>query len=352
MRRNGPKRKRIQRGCPVRTLHDLTDGASPMHIVEIPLKRSRDFRRLARATALLCTGIALHVWLFPAPAGEGLFDGVAGRFVKIAAEQAIGTSGAEAGVIASGLGEMRPASARDSAASQAPAVRGTRASRPRASRVKVVVERVQPTVVQPLIESQPGRFRNALLTTVRAPEPAVEPTSAEETVEEPTGDLPPLSDTLVSHAPGRTLREPRAPVMALTERPPVADLPKKTLSREAIRPFDTPSDERLVGDVLQQYRAAYESLDVSAAQNVWPTVDARALGAAFRQLAGQRVTFESCGVEVSGSGSQATARCTGQAEYVPKVGGRRAYTASGEWVFDLQKENAAWRIINANANVK
>lgn len=113
-----------------------------------------------------------------------------------------------------------------------------------------------------------------------------------------------------------------------------------------------PSDERLVGYVLQQYREAYESLDVTAAQTVWPTVDARALGAAFRQLAGQRVTFDSCGVSVSGSGSQATARCTGQAEYVPKVGSRRAYTASGEWVFDLQKENTAWRIINANANIK
>ena len=104
-------------------------------------------------------------------------------------------------------------------------------------------------------------------------------------------------------------------------------------------------DEQMVRHVLQQYRVAYEQLDAAAAKSVWPTVDERALMHAFQQLASQRVTFRSCGISITGTG--ANARCRGEAEYLPKIGAKRAYTTSGEWVFDLARERTSWRIINA-----
>jgi hypothetical protein len=101
-----------------------------------------------------------------------------------------------------------------------------------------------------------------------------------------------------------------------------------------------------VREVLQEYRAAYESLDVAAARSIWPSVDHVALAHAFRQLSRQRLTFESCGISVSGA--SALARCQGSAEYVPKVGGARALLATGEWVFDLAKNEADWKIVSAS----
>jgi hypothetical protein len=105
-------------------------------------------------------------------------------------------------------------------------------------------------------------------------------------------------------------------------------------------------DEQMVRSVLQQYRTAYEQLDAAAAKSIWPTVDERALGHAFQQLAAQRLTFRSCGISISGTG--ANARCRGEAEYLPKIGAKRAFTTSGEWVFDLTREQTSWRIINAS----
>jgi hypothetical protein len=103
--------------------------------------------------------------------------------------------------------------------------------------------------------------------------------------------------------------------------------------------------EELVHLVVEEYRAAYERLDASAAKNIWPSVDARALRHAFNQLSEQRLNFESCGVSISGD--VASARCRGQAEYLPKVGSRRALVKAGEWVFDLARQDTAWHIVSA-----
>lgn len=105
------------------------------------------------------------------------------------------------------------------------------------------------------------------------------------------------------------------------------------------------AEEELVYLAVQEYRSAYERLDAAAAKSVWPTVDAQALRNAFNQLAQQRLTFESCGVTIRGDA--ASARCRGQAEYLPKVGGRRAFVKAGEWVFDLARHDASWQIVSA-----
>lgn len=119
-----------------------------------------------------------------------------------------------------------------------------------------------------------------------------------------------------------------------SDTPPIAGAARQSLD-----------DEQMVRHVLQQYRAAYEQLDAAAAKSIWPTVDERALTHAFQRLAAQRLTFRSCGISITGAG--ASARCRGDAEFFPKIGAKRAYTASGEWVFDLTREQTSWRIVNA-----
>lgn len=142
---------------------------------------------------------------------------------------------------------------------------------------------------------------------------------------------------------------PVAPVVAIEER-----RDREPAMRNAAAEPAQPSTEEAaeqdatarVRQVLQEYRAAYESLDVAAARTIWPSVDHVALTHAFRQLARQRVTFQSCGISVSGA--SALARCRGRAEYIPKVGPQRALLATGEWVFDLAKSEADWKIVSAS----
>lgn len=107
------------------------------------------------------------------------------------------------------------------------------------------------------------------------------------------------------------------------------------------------SNDDLAGvrEALRVYQTAYERLDAAAAKTVWPSVDAAALNQAFRQLTSQRLTFQACGISVSGE--SASARCRGSAEYVPKVGAHRALQASGEWVFALAKRETSWEIVGA-----
>jgi hypothetical protein len=97
--------------------------------------------------------------------------------------------------------------------------------------------------------------------------------------------------------------------------------------------------------VLQQYAAAYERLDVDAAKMVYPSVNDIALRRAFSQLEEQHVSLGACGITVSGS--DASARCKGEASYLPRVGPRTLHRASREWTFDLAKADDGWRIVKA-----
>ena len=312
--------------------------------------------RLAKAVLLLAAGAAAHMVLFPAsPAIKA-----PGRPLDVETATPVGTAGTSTvqASVGSGIANF--------AATEARAARA----------VKVIVTTIRPAIFRAPEPDNvaPARLVNANLVTPALSTPPP-PVVSDSGVVAPQV-VPPQHEA----RPGDTSPSPRSESRDTSEiqlaRTASHKLPDAVLASEAVAPSTPPpmaaaarvermrsvpdgvshpdplADERLVGAVLQQYRAAYERLDVSAAQTVWPTVDARALSAAFRQLAGQRVTFESCGVSVSGSGSQATARCQGQAEFMPKVGARRAYVASGEWVFDLAKQDAAWRIVNAEATIK
>jgi hypothetical protein len=97
-----------------------------------------------------------------------------------------------------------------------------------------------------------------------------------------------------------------------------------------------------IDDVLGRYQAAFTQLDAQAARSVWPAVDSRALARSFAQLESQTLSFDSCAVDVTGA--RATARCSGTAMYVPKVGNRRARSEDRHWILDLRNTGDRWII--------
>jgi hypothetical protein len=97
---------------------------------------------------------------------------------------------------------------------------------------------------------------------------------------------------------------------------------------------------------LARFEAAYSRLDASAAHDVWPAVDERALAHAFDGLASQRVSLGTCDVTLNGASARAT--CSGRAAWTPKVGGGQR-TESRQWTFDLKNADGTWRITRAGA---
>lgn len=99
--------------------------------------------------------------------------------------------------------------------------------------------------------------------------------------------------------------------------------------------------------VLKEYSRAYGQMDVRATKAVYPTVDDRSLRRAFEDLKEQQVRFASCGVSISSSGAGASAWCTGDATYRPKIGSRM-HLPNREWNFTLEREGAGWQILKAS----
>jgi hypothetical protein len=106
-------------------------------------------------------------------------------------------------------------------------------------------------------------------------------------------------------------------------------------------------DTRDVLQVLQQYRQAYERLDVKATQAVWPSVNGRALQRAFRDLDGQELRFAECKV-VSVSGPTANAKCRGEVTYRQKIGSGVMHRPAQEWTFSLSRHENRWEIVRAD----
>jgi hypothetical protein len=101
-----------------------------------------------------------------------------------------------------------------------------------------------------------------------------------------------------------------------------------------------------VRSVLARFEAAYSALNASAAQQVWPTVDARALARAFDGLESQRVSLGNCAITVNNA--VARAECSGSTTWTPKVGGG-SRTERRQWRFELARTGTAWRIVGAEA---
>lgn len=119
---------------------------------------------------------------------------------------------------------------------------------------------------------------------------------------------------------------------------------------DRVRPSAVSLDKRdddLVREALQQYRLAYDQLDVRSAQAVWPSVDSAALQRAFDGLESQRLTFDDCQVQVRGASGEVV--CRGSARYVPKIGSREPRVEPRIWRFGMRKSGNSWQIATARA---
>lgn len=136
-----------------------------------------------------------------------------------------------------------------------------------------------------------------------------------------------------------------APIVAPLVSPPVEPAPASTstsASTPAVAPPSRAIDYRpTIRETIERYRVAYERLDASAAHQVWPGVEEAALARAFASLSSQRLTFESCSIEVSGS--SAIASCRGTTRVVPRVGGG-IEAARRNWSFRLRQSGDRWLI--------
>jgi hypothetical protein len=111
---------------------------------------------------------------------------------------------------------------------------------------------------------------------------------------------------------------------------------------------DVPRDEDRIRTTLAQLRTAYSRLDAGAARDVWPSVDVEALAHAFEGLKSQELRFDHCDVTVEGA--RARAACTGEAVYVPNVGGPRSSSAARAWTFELTRLRERWMIASGRAS--
>ncbi len=106
-----------------------------------------------------------------------------------------------------------------------------------------------------------------------------------------------------------------------------------------------PDDEADIRSTLARFRTAYSQLNASAARDVWPSVDTRALERAFQSLKSQDLRFEHCSLTVTGARAQAA--CKGRAVYVPRIGDQSPRGTSREWTFELRKADERWTIASA-----
>jgi hypothetical protein len=101
-------------------------------------------------------------------------------------------------------------------------------------------------------------------------------------------------------------------------------------------------ETRAVLSTLDRYQHAFSVLDAIAVQDVWPSVDVKALDRAFAQLDEQAIDLQGCDVRVSGA--RAEAACTGTATYVRKVGRKAAREEARRWMFTLREDGTQWVI--------
>ena len=215
-----------------------------------------------------------------------------------------------------------------------------------------------PTLPQP--EASEPQTPAAAPLRPAPPPPATRPTSATAsratTSPAPTVGRPTAEDARsgpATEAPANATRTPSPAVVP----PAVAAESAAPAALTSLKRFETPeppapavainrglvtSERDAVLRILRDYEEAFEDLDVSAAAEVWPSVDRRALSRAFATLKSQGLSFVACDIAVVES--HATASCDGSVEFVRRVGRPVPMTAQQRWVFKMRKIGTHWTI--------
>ena len=279
--------------------------------------------RFARAVGLLLVASAAHLWLVrepePAqtrPAGAAA-QSVSGRAASLAspAPQPSGVDVITELVPVGTTGQMPPSAAEPD---------------------------LIPTPAATVEANDAPGHAPAAIADARHDEPAAAPApsrAASVPIAQPLSLTHRLSSVPPLEVPSIPLTPAAAPVRA-----PASAMSPAGTPRPGARHAET-DQQQMVRQLLQEYVAAFESLNVEAAKAVWPTVDGKALRRAFDQLDTQHLTFQSCGITIEGSG--ANARCQGQAAYRPRIGSHTLRISPREWTFNLAKADEGWQIVDA-----
>lgn len=153
----------------------------------------------------------------------------------------------------------------------------------------------------------------------------------------------PAADPMASHTSVNARLEPAGRTAESRRAGGVASLP----DNERAQNDQALNEKEVVLAVLKEYSRAYGQMDVRATKAVYPTIDDRSLRRAFEDLKEQQVRFASCGVSISSSGAGASAWCTGDATYRPKIGSRM-HLPNREWTFTLERDGTGWQILKAS----
>lgn len=164
-----------------------------------------------------------------------------------------------------------------------------------------------------------------------------------------------IADTFETRPPAETVAEiarPDPPVTAAVEvegrAAAAAPVPVAAVHVDPLPGDAAHGEETHIRAALTRWRTAYSALDASAAREVWPSVDARALARAFQALKSQELRFDRCDLTVNGGSAQAA--CSGQAVYVPRIGNQSPRATAREWTFELKKLDQRWTIASARAS--
>ena len=101
-------------------------------------------------------------------------------------------------------------------------------------------------------------------------------------------------------------------------------------------------DPRAIQAVLNRYRDALSTLDVTGVRAVWPSADVGALRKQFAGVRDQNVEFEACRISSVETGARAS--CAGVIESGFRAGDRRPRVERRRWQFELRKFGEGWRI--------
>jgi hypothetical protein len=160
-------------------------------------------------------------------------------------------------------------------------------------------------------------------------------------------------------APSITSIEPilRSPILVALRAPLEDTRPARALATAAAAPtapvalaehVATRIDPRAIQGVLNRYRDALSTLDVSGVRAVWPNADVDALRKQFAGVRDQNVEFEACRISSVASGARAS--CAGVIESGFRAGDRRPRVERRRWQFELRRFGASWRITDVQTD--
>jgi hypothetical protein len=91
---------------------------------------------------------------------------------------------------------------------------------------------------------------------------------------------------------------------------------------------------------VERFTAAYNRMDASATQAVWPSADRQALVTTFSALREQRLTLSRCRGTMDGDA--AIVMCSGTLRYRPRVGNHDTRIVEGTWRFSMLQRADDW----------